>query len=112
MLSDALKTNIEAIVRGASFEKTKNTSTRLGQFSKRPRLATEAITAKSVIAVISMLTFSNTNETKVAASRRNAIELSIPIVKKDFYGVGENFDVIKISRKIFYFHNNLALCRS
>jgi len=78
--------NIDAMVSGASFEKTENTSVILGQNSRKPTLEIQAIIANKVIAVISILTFSSTNEIKAVPSNTNAIAVSIPIFKEYFYG--------------------------
>tara|TARA_B100001093_G_scaffold305363_1_gene291232 strand:- start:27 stop:323 length:297 start_codon:yes stop_codon:yes gene_type:complete len=90
--------NIDAIVRGASFEKTENTSVTLGQNSRKPMLEIQAIVANKVIAVISILTFSSTNEIKAVPSNANAIAVSIPIIKEYFYGDRSEIKIKKLSQ--------------
>jgi hypothetical protein len=66
---EALITNIAAIVRGASFEKTKKTSSSPGHLSLRFNPDMAKIKPSKHKAVTSTLTFSSKNEIRAANSR-------------------------------------------
>ena len=72
LFNEVLITNIAAIVIGASLANTLNTSFKDGYFSLTPVLATIKIAPSNTKAVVSILTFSNKNETKPNKSRLNA----------------------------------------